>query len=227
MFFLTEARSHRVPARCVYRSSPSRHSFPRPRSSVFLPQLLIPRHGRSRWCVPSRSFRKIKMVCPQSLFPEDQDGVSPVALSPCLCASVRANVFRTEARSHRVPARCVYRSRPSRDSFPRPEIRTFSPSCSRGGRSNWCVPSCSSCSFSVPLCLRESQCFFLTEARSHRVPDHCVYRLHHCRDSLPRSKILTSSPSCSYHDAEDQHGVSPVAQGPSPPGLRGVSSECT
>jgi hypothetical protein len=74
---------------------------------------------------------------------EDQDGVSPVALSPCLCASVKANVFRTEARSHRVPARCVYRSRPSRDSFPRPEIRTFSPSSSRGGRSNWCVPSCS------------------------------------------------------------------------------------
>jgi hypothetical protein len=163
--------------------------------------------------------------------------------------------FLTEARSHRVPDRCVSRSRLCRDSLPRPEALTSSSSCLRGGRSTWCVPSCFPC-----LCASVRANFFPTEARSHRVPDHCVYRLHHCRDSLPRSriltsspscsyhdaedqhgvspvahcrdslprsKILTSSPSCSYHDAEDQHGVSPVAQGPSPPGLRGVSSECT
>ena len=59
----------------------------------------------------------------------------------------------------------------------------------------WCNPTCSQSTVLPPcLCASVRVNFFLTEARRHRVPDHCVCRSRSCRDSLSRPTGLTSSP---------------------------------
>jgi len=74
-------------------------------------------------------------------------------LPPCLCASVRAIFFLTEARRHRVPGQSVCRSRPCRHSLSWPTVLASSPvAFPPGGKPKGCAPSCPR-STVLPPCL--------------------------------------------------------------------------
>jgi hypothetical protein len=96
---------------------------------------------------------------------------------------------------------------PAEISFRGQEVLTSSRSCLRGGRSNWCVPSCSL--FSVPLCPRESQCFF---SQRHGATEFLIVvsAAHVPAEISFRGQKFELSPQVA-HAAEDQTGVSPVA----------------